>query len=126
MYRNVWFKLFLQEKEVVLFLGYKTMELTEEQLERRQQRAKKRRLQAHEKREKDKVRAHEKSSVVLYENKRIGAYDAGPWIHPSDLIHGCSRNSLSTLHTASNIWSDTDVKSGSWLQTHWKIVKMWS
>ncbi|PVD31489.1 hypothetical protein C0Q70_06901 [Pomacea canaliculata] len=35
--------------------GYKTVELTEEQLQRRQQRAKKRRQQAHEKREKDKV-----------------------------------------------------------------------
>ncbi|XP_064618964.1 INO80 complex subunit B-like isoform X2 [Lineus longissimus] len=44
-----------QEKELVqLPSGYKAPEYTEEQLQRRQQRAKKRRDQAHEKREKDK------------------------------------------------------------------------
>ena len=36
-------------------IGYKATEMTEEQLQRRQQRAKKRREQAQEKREKDKV-----------------------------------------------------------------------
>lgn len=36
-------------------LGYKSVELTEEQVLKKQQRAKKRRQQAHEKREKDKV-----------------------------------------------------------------------
>ncbi|XP_050409230.1 INO80 complex subunit B isoform X1 [Patella vulgata] len=44
-----------QDKELLqLPSGYKTVELTEEQLQRRQQRAKKRRQQAQEKREKDK------------------------------------------------------------------------
>ena len=36
--------------------GYRAPELTEEQLQKKQQRAKRRREQAHEKREKDKVR----------------------------------------------------------------------
>lgn len=40
--------------------GYKTVELTEEQLQRRQQRAIKRRKQAHEKREKDKKQTLER------------------------------------------------------------------
>ncbi|KAK7505995.1 hypothetical protein BaRGS_00002717 [Batillaria attramentaria] len=40
--------------------GYKTVELTEEQLQRRQQRALKRRKQAHEKREKDKKQTLER------------------------------------------------------------------
>ncbi|XP_071111024.1 INO80 complex subunit B-like [Haliotis cracherodii] len=44
-----------QEEELMqLPSGYKNVQLTEEQLQRRQQRAKKRRQQAHEKREKDK------------------------------------------------------------------------
>lgn len=44
-----------QEQELLeLPTGYKTVELTEEQIQRRQQRAKKRRQQAQEKREKDK------------------------------------------------------------------------
>ena len=46
----------VQTAVIALFLsGYKAPELTEEQLQRRQQRAKKRREQAQEKREKDKV-----------------------------------------------------------------------
>ena len=46
-----------QPEEMLLQLpsGYKTPEFTEEQLQRRQQRAKKRREQAFEKQEKDKV-----------------------------------------------------------------------
>ncbi|XP_036369257.1 INO80 complex subunit B isoform X2 [Octopus sinensis] len=50
-----------QEQELLeLPSGYKTVELTEEQIQRRQQRAKKRRLQAQEKREKDKKQTLER------------------------------------------------------------------
>ncbi|GAB1608166.1 INO80 complex subunit B-like [Argonauta hians] len=50
-----------QEQELLeLPSGYKTVELTEEQIQRRQQRAKKRRLQAQEKREKDKKQTVER------------------------------------------------------------------
>ncbi|CAE1332254.1 INO80B [Acanthosepion pharaonis] len=50
-----------QEQELLeLPTGYKTVELTEEQIQRRQQRAKKRRQQAQEKREKDKKQTLER------------------------------------------------------------------
>lgn len=50
-----------QEHELLeLPTGYKTVELTEEQIQRRQQSAKKRRLQAQEKREKDKKQTLER------------------------------------------------------------------
>jgi hypothetical protein len=51
-----YFILFFDYLNVCWFAGYKTVELTEEQKQRRQQRAKKRRQQAQEKREHDKVR----------------------------------------------------------------------
>ncbi len=47
--------LFISMNLLFVWSGYKSAEMTEEQLQRRQQRAKKRREQAYEKREKDKV-----------------------------------------------------------------------
>ena len=47
--------IYLTTSSEIMLAGYKQVELTEEQVLKRQQRAKKRRLEAHEKREKDKV-----------------------------------------------------------------------